>query len=144
MSTRCCRVIPALVLLAAGCELDAPKPGLDGVWAGVHFVNGNGKEDDAYARTIRWTIKGDTIAFSDQRIQEAMHGTFKLDDTKQPKTIDASGQGDGASFAFAGILEQDGDRLKVCYVATKVAHYERPTEFEAKPAVLLTLKRIVK
>jgi uncharacterized protein (TIGR03067 family) len=141
------RVLPCgyfrviFLLVAAGCGPGAPKQGLDGTWAGVSLVTREGKQDDAFARTIRWTIAGDTIAATDQRIQEAARGTIKVDDTKRPQTFDAVGKPGGGSFAWSGIYDLEGDTLKVCYVLTNTGD-KRPKEFKAKPAFLLVLKRI--
>ena len=127
-----------------GCGRGAPKPGLDGTWAGISLVTREGKQDDAFARTIRWTIAGDTIAVTDQRIQEEAQGAIKVDDTKRPKTFDAGGKEGGGTFAWSGIYDLEGDTLKVCYVLTNVGDAERPKEFKAKPASLLILKRVNK
>src|SRR5216683_2767658 len=140
-----CGFLPAVFLLAAaGCGEDAPKPGLDGTWAGISLVTREGKQDDAFARTIRWTIAGDKIAITDQRIQEATKGAINVDDTKRPKAFDAGGKEGGGTFAWSGIYELEGDTLKVCYVLTNAGAAERPKEFKAKPACLLILKRVSK
>jgi uncharacterized protein (TIGR03067 family) len=145
MRARFCSVAATIfMLVAVGCLPDGPKAGLDGVWAGVILVSREGKEDNSFAKTIRWTIKGDTIAISDARVQEAAHGTFKVADTTNPKEFDAKSKEGGGSFALAGIYEQDGDTLKVCYVPMGGGYFTRPTEFDAKSAIRLTLKRVAK
>src|ERR1700722_20258338 len=89
--------LAVFLLAAAGCGQDPPKPAtLDGTWAGVSMVGNQGKEADAFDRTIRWTIAGDTIAISDQRVQDHIKATLKVDATTNPKTIDAQGKGGGA------------------------------------------------
>ena len=58
-------------------------------------------------------------------------GTFSIDPSKKPKTIDVKfREGPEKGNTSLGIYELDGDDLKLCLsVTTK----ERPTEFSAKP-----------
>ena len=58
-------------------------------------------------------------------------GTFSIDPSKKPKTIDIKfTEGPENGNTSLGIYELDGDDLKLCLsVTTK----ERPTEFSAKP-----------
>ena len=58
-------------------------------------------------------------------------GTFSIDPSKKPKTIDIKfTEGPENGNTSLGIYELDGDDLKLCLsVTTK----ERPTEFTAKP-----------
>jgi uncharacterized protein (TIGR03067 family) len=142
MRIRLVGVLPAVLLLAAGCGPDAPPPGLDGTWMGVRLVNGLGKNDDAFARTIRWTIAGDTILVTDAVSQEGLKGAFRVDDTKRPKWFNAGGEAGRGGLSWSGIYELEGDTLKVCYVVTSRGYLPRPEGFRAKPAILLTLKRV--
>ena len=58
-------------------------------------------------------------------------GTFKIDPTAAPKTIDITfADGPGKDNTQQGIYELDGDTQKICWAAPGKA---RPTEFEAKP-----------
>jgi uncharacterized protein (TIGR03067 family) len=144
MRTRLLGVLPALFLLAAGCVQDAPQPGLEGTWMGVSLVTGQGKNDDSFAKTIRWTIAGDTILVTDAVRQDGMRGAFRVDDTKRPKWFNAGGEAGRGGLSWSGIYELEGDTLKVCYVVTSRGYLPRPEEFRAKPAILLTLKRVGK
>ena len=59
------------------------------------------------------------------------HGTFKIDPTREPKTIDITfTDGPGKDNSQKGIYELDGDTQKICWAAPGKP---RPTEFEAKP-----------
>jgi uncharacterized protein (TIGR03067 family) len=58
-------------------------------------------------------------------------GTFKIDPTATPKTIDITfTDGPGKDNTQKGIYELDGDTQKICWAAPGKP---RPTEFEAKP-----------
>jgi uncharacterized protein (TIGR03067 family) len=59
------------------------------------------------------------------------HGTFKINPTASPKTIDITfTDGPGKDNTQKGIYELDGDTQKICWAAPGKP---RPTEFEAKP-----------
>src|SRR5690348_11323149 len=137
-------VLPAFILLVAGCEQDTPKPGLEGTWMGISLVNGLGKNDDAFARTIRWTITGETILITDAVRQDGMRGAFRVDDTKRPKWFKAGGEAGRGGLSLSGIYELEGNTLRVCFMETSRGYRPRPDEFRAKPAILLTLKRVGK
>jgi uncharacterized protein (TIGR03067 family) len=61
-------------------------------------------------------------------------GTFKIDATKEPKTIDSTPQ--GKDKPLLGIYQFDGPSLKICNAA---AGKPRPTGFAAGPASEQTL-----
>ena len=68
--------------------------------------------------------------------------TFKLDETKNPKELDATETTDGQQLVHLGIYELKGDDLKLCYVTFGT---DRPTEFTAGPGsrhILTTYKRV--
>src|SRR5262249_35257827 len=121
---------------------EKPKPGLNDTWMGVSMVRHDGKSDVAFARTIRWTIAGNSLAITDQRIQEAAKGTIDIFGTMLPKKFDAEGNQGGEPFNWSASLELDGDMLKVCYLPGNQSGPVRPKEFKAKPATLLILKRV--
>lgn len=135
-------VVAVACLPAAGCEQTETKRGLDGTWMGVRFTNREGNQNDAYGRTIPWTIAGNTITISDPTHQEGSQGTFKVDDETRPRKIDAEATYGKGSFAWSGIYELEGNSLKVCYVFRRPGTESRPKEFKAKPGVLLVLKRV--
>jgi uncharacterized protein (TIGR03067 family) len=59
-----------------------------------------------------------------------VHGTFKIDPSVKPKTIDITiTDGPGKDNSLKGIYELDGDTQKICWAAPGKP---RPTEFEAK------------
>jgi uncharacterized protein (TIGR03067 family) len=109
---------------------------------GVSLVTTQGKNDDSFAKTIRWTIADGTIFVTDARRQDGMRGAFRVDDAKRPKWFNAGGEAGRGGLSWSGIFELEGDTLKACYVVTDRGYLPRPKEFRAKPAVLLTLKRV--
>ena len=116
------------LLVAADAPDDAAKKERDkmqGEWVMASGERDGQKIPDEQAKTIRRTTKGDqfTITVDGQVVAK---GTFKVDPTKKPKTIDFLREGDEK---ILGIYELDGDTYKACYSAPGK---ERPTEFSAK------------
>jgi uncharacterized protein (TIGR03067 family) len=71
-------------------------------------------------------------------IDEKGEGTFTIDQTKQPKTIDIRISDKEKAL---GIYELDGDTLKLCMIEDRDGN-ARPTEFAGKDkAILLVFKR---
>lgn len=69
-------------------------------------------------------------------------GTLKLDETQQPKAMDATDtEGDDVGKVVKAIYELSGDTLRVCYA---LEGGERPKELatkEGSPLLMLTYKR---
>jgi uncharacterized protein (TIGR03067 family) len=136
-----------LLLLTAGVLLAADQPPADatkkdleklqGDWAAVSYVTSGFKLPDDDAQAYFRTIKGNEYSVS--RFDKVLgKGTFTLDATKNPKTIDVVAvlpNGMKAPLVL-GIYEFDGDRWKFC-VATPGK--ERPTEFVSKEGSGVTL-----
>jgi uncharacterized protein (TIGR03067 family) len=109
---------------------------LDGKWL-IVSVERDGKADDAFKGGAR-VIAGGKYTLADKN-GKATPGTFKVDPSKKPKTIDmmpAEGQYKGKTLL--GIYEVDGQTLKICFAEPGK---ERPTEFASKGAVLAIHKR---
>jgi len=84
---------------------------------------------------IKLVFRGDNVTFEYPDHTEL--GTYKLDTTTNPKTIDVVTELDTSK----GIYRLEGDNLKICGVSTGE---ERPAEFTTKPGtkqVLFVLKR---
>jgi uncharacterized protein (TIGR03067 family) len=88
-------------------ESNAARTELEGTWVGVSLVTAEGKRDDDYAGTIRWTIAGNQLTYKEK--VASIRGTFHIDATASPKTFDAEGKQGIVSFAWAGIYELRGD-----------------------------------
>ena len=120
-----------LFILAAGLLLgaDDPKKELDklqGEWSAVSLERDGNKLPDEMLKTVKRSVTGEsyTIAFGEMMFK----GTFKIDVSKTPKTIDIVREED-KDTPIKGIYELDGDTYKVCYGAPGK---DRPTEFSAK------------
>jgi uncharacterized protein (TIGR03067 family) len=130
--TRFSVVLLSMALTAAFADSDADTNTKDlekmqGDWAVVSVIRDGVKDEDDNAQSLFRTVKGNqyTVFLFDKAIG---NGTFKIDATKKPKTIDsfpASLEGK----ALLGIYEMEGDTMKTCYAA---AGKERPTEFSSK------------
>jgi uncharacterized protein (TIGR03067 family) len=120
------------LLAADQPKSDANKKDLDrlqGDWAAVAMVHDGQKLPDDDAQSLFRTIKGDqyTVFLFKKALSK---GTFKLDATVKPKTIDFLPAGTAAKpQPILGIYEFDGDTWKVCYA---FPDKERPKEFTAK------------
>lgn len=122
----------SFLLAADQPESDANKKDLSrlqGDWAAVSMVYDGHKLPDDDVQSLFRTVKGDhyTVSLFKKALSK---GTFKIDATKQPKTINfLSASAAAKSQPIHGIYELDGDTWKVCYASPGK---ERPKEFTAK------------
>jgi uncharacterized protein (TIGR03067 family) len=129
----------AFLLAADQPTSDANKKDLDrlqGDWAAVSMVYDGHQLPDDDAQSLFRTVKADhyTLFLFKKAIGK---GTFMLDATKKPKTIDFLAASAAAKpVPIHGIYELDGDTWKVCYAAPGK---ERPKEFTAKEESGFTL-----
>ena len=82
-----------------------------------------------------------TVFFDETKVADV---TFKLDETKKPKTLDAKpSAGDFKDKVQPGIYQLDGDELKVVFTEPGK---DRPTEFKtrAKTEEVMVVYRRVK
>ena len=136
--------VSALLMVAADDPKDAVKKEYDkfeGTWKMESFtVDGKPTPIETFAE-FRMTLKGEK--FTTDSAEGRTNGTYKVDPSKSPKTIDirfTGGQLDGHSML--GVYELDGDTYKVCLPA---GGKERPKELASKPGsglVLEVLKRV--
>jgi uncharacterized protein (TIGR03067 family) len=135
-----------LVLLAAGvlwaADAGTDEAGkkdlekLEGDWAAVEYTADGQKLPTDDAQSLFRTVKGNdyTVLRFDKVIGK---GTFTIDATKDPKTIDfLPATAKDKSQALPGIYQIDGDRVKFCYAP---AGKERPKEFASKEGSMVTL-----
>jgi uncharacterized protein (TIGR03067 family) len=102
---------------------DAEK--LQGTWTMASFeVNGDPVPEEQL-KTGKLVVKGDQ--YTPMLGDNSLTYTFKLDPTKNPKTIDFKPQDGGT---LKGIYELDGDTFKTC--RPLLPGEDRPTEFSSK------------
>jgi clostripain len=118
------------------------KDKLQGTWNAISITEGTNEEADAEGQTL--AFKGDEFAVK-SRDAVMMKGTFKVDASKKPKTIDLKiedGPKDRKGKTAHGIYELKDDKLTLCIV--KPGPGNRPKEFASKEGadtVLLKLER---
>jgi uncharacterized protein (TIGR03067 family) len=101
---------------------------IQGDWAQVSMVVDGEKLPDDEAQALFRSMKDDQYTIF--RFKKAIgKGTFKLDASKKPKTIDAATTVGGRNLVLLGIYELDDNSLKLCFAAPGKP---RPTEFTAK------------
>ena len=123
------------VLAAALAAADAPDANkkdlekMQGDWAAVSAVRDGMALPDDDAQSLFRTVKGDS--FSVSRFDRVVgQGTFTIDATKTPKTLDARPANAPAKAPpTLAIYEFDGERLKVCVAPPG---QPRPADFACK------------
>ena len=128
---RCCllSLILAPLALATGQVDDrAVKKDRDkfqGSWQAVSVINMDGKPaSDDEAKNTRLVVEGSTFTLRDK--DTTIRGTFSIDPTRIPKTIDVTLEGARPEDKILGIYRIDGDLRKSCFV---LPGKERPKEF---------------
>jgi uncharacterized protein (TIGR03067 family) len=108
---------------------DAAKKDLQqmqGDWAAVSYIRDGQALPDDDAQALFRTVKGNE--YTVYQFRKAIgQGTFTLDATKKPRTIDA--QPKGQDKPILGIYEIDGKTWKLCFAAPGK---DRPMDFRAK------------
>ena len=130
--TRFSVLVLSMVLTAAFADSDTDSNAKDlekmqGDWAVVSFVVDGVKAEDDNAQSLFRTVKGNqyTVFLFDKPLAT---GTFKIDATKKPKTIDFTPD-KMAGKSILGIYQMDGDTIKTCYAPPGK---DRPTQFSSK------------
>lgn len=112
-----------------------------GTWKQITYEKDGVTEPlDEFGWEPRSTFVGDTFVVTPADGSAAIKGTFKLDPTQEPKTIDWTDTfGEDAGKTFPAIYSLEGDRLVFCAADDG---QERPTEFRTRPGqVLRVLQR---
>ena len=87
----------------------------------------------------RTTFRGNTFVVTIADGTVVIEGTFVLDASKEPKTIDYTDTfGDDAGKTFPAIYYFEGDKLVFC---AATAGQARPTSFETKAGEVLRVHR---
>jgi uncharacterized protein (TIGR03067 family) len=130
----------ALVVVAAeekAAEKESKK--LQGKWVATSLRHGDTEapKEDIEKGAITLVIKGDKFTFKTPK--ETQEGTFKIDPSKSPKTIDLSVTTKGGKKkTIVGIYEWDGDALRIAGDQEK-----RPKDFKSKlgGSIVVRLKK---
>jgi uncharacterized protein (TIGR03067 family) len=105
-----------------------------GTWQAQSAELAGEKIPDEFVKAVRLVIKGDKVSAS--FMGEAKDGSFKIDSSKKPKTLDLTVD----NKTIEAIYELEGDTLKVC-----ASEGGRPKEFKSEAgsqSILLVLKRV--
>ena len=125
------------LLLADDATKDAAN--IEGTWV-VESATAEGKpEEDVQGDKLTFE-KGMLTIKSKKENKKEEKGTYKLDPSTTPRSIDFQEQ--GKDKVMKGIYKLDGDKLTIC--VSPEAETKRPTEFSAKAGsaqMLLELKR---
>jgi uncharacterized protein (TIGR03067 family) len=128
-----------LVVTAAGARDDAGKKDKDkltGTWAVVSVEREGRKLEGDEVKDFKLIMEGEkyTLQMGDRTIE----GTYKIDSSKDPKTIDAARtSGKDKDKVLLGIYKLEDDNLTMCLSAPDKT--ERPKEFSAKEGSMHTL-----
>jgi uncharacterized protein (TIGR03067 family) len=143
MKRRCLLICGVVFLLTAGDAAEDVKKELakfEGTWKLISLETEQNKIGEDALKEFRLVIEGDKFTAKEQSGE--VHGTFKVNPTKKPKTIDITmKEGPMKDKTMLGIYELDGDTYKLC---GDMQGKSRPTEFVVKPGsgyVLEVLKR---
>jgi len=143
VKARCLLLLAVGLLLAAGDAKDEVKKELarfEGTWKLVSLETEQNKLTEEALKHLQLKLEGDKFTTFDEGRES--HGTFKIDPTKKPKTIDITlTDGPMKGKTMVGIYELEGDTYKLC---ADILGKNRPTEFAIKPGsghVLEVLKR---
>jgi uncharacterized protein (TIGR03067 family) len=129
----------ALIMVAADDKDEAKKEleRFQGTWKFESLEVGGMKMDVGVYKDVRLILEGDK--FTHKEGKEPAHGTFKVDVSKKPKTIDITfTDGPEKGNTILGIYELDGDTYRVCIDLAKKD--VRPTKFESKKGTMLVLE----
>jgi uncharacterized protein (TIGR03067 family) len=123
----CAALLPAADV-PAGDANAADLAKMQGDWMVVSTTIDGSKLSNDEAQTLFRTVSGNSYRIF--RFSKPLsRGTFKLDATKKPKTIDSTPAAAPNGKPLLGIYEFDGKTLKICNARPG---QPRPTEFGAK------------
>jgi uncharacterized protein (TIGR03067 family) len=113
---------------------------IEGTWLPISAELAGAKFPEESLKVMKLTLKDEKYTL--QSGDETDQGTWKLDVSKKPKSMDIKGtEGPNKGKTILTIYQLSDDSLKVCY---DLGGKNRPTEFKTKPATqlfLVTYKR---
>lgn len=113
-----------------------PEAALEGAWNLVGLEQGGAKQSEA-------DLKGSTLTFKENRYifkigKETEEGTFKVDSSKKPNTLDlAITTGEDKGKQQLGLVEITGDTLKICVDVPGATNRPKELKSPASTNVLL-------
>jgi len=138
-------VLAAVVGFLSGAEdpaaIQTELKRFEGTWSYSSVVADGKPAPEGSLKAIRLVLKSDRFTMTTP--ESTQKGTFAVDPTITPKTIDVTfTEGPRAGKTIKGIYDLTGDACKVCIA---LGDQPRPTEFASKPGrgyALEVLKRI--
>ena len=127
------------VLMVAADDKDETKKEIErfqGTWKFESVMIGGEKMDIKLFKDARLILEGEK--FTQNQGKLVTHGTYKVDVSKKPKTVDVTfTDGPEKGKTMPGIYELNGDAYKACFDLTCK---ERPTKFESKKGTMLVVE----
>jgi len=111
---------------------------LQGTWVMVSIEIMGMKIEGPKGQELAFTFDGDKFI-----VHEAMHreeGSYKVDETKNPKAIDLVAPMGKMKETIKGIYQLEGDTLKIAF-SPEGPNGNRPTTFDAKVTAIIVFKR---
>jgi uncharacterized protein (TIGR03067 family) len=117
---------------------------LEGTWTFVDPSENQAKKKEKRP-AMRIVFDGTSIAFAAEGKKPTAQGEYKVDPTKNPKTMDIILDQQGKKITTLAIYDLSGDTLRICHFLGPSSFKERPKEFIAdKNTVIGTLRRAKK
>ena len=139
MKVRLLLMMAAALMLSADAAPEDVKKEIErfqGTWKFVSIETEGKKLDEKALEHPRLIIMADKFTSKEENV--TYHGTFKVDPSKMPKTIDVTfTDGREKGKTMLGIYELEGDTYKACF---SPGGKKRPTEFASKPGTDLVLE----
>ncbi len=123
------RLVILSVILILSCITPLPSAApvanpFEGTWK-LSYLEVNGKEDSLPSKSPIWVIKGDKILYGGEEL-----GTFTVDTTTSPKTIDLKFA--SPKRTYEGIYTVEKDAWKICVNNKTEGVKERPHLFSTE------------
>jgi uncharacterized protein (TIGR03067 family) len=113
---------------------------LEGTWRFVKSPDGADKNKEK--RTAFGIIfKGESITFVAGGNKGTVQGTYRIDPSKNPKTMDIILDKGGEKMITQAIYDLNGNTLRICHYLYKSAAEARPKEFVANKQTVLGILR---
>jgi uncharacterized protein (TIGR03067 family) len=123
-----CLILAPMAFAVNQVDQSAVKKDLakfQGSWQAVSAINMEGKPASAEeAQQLRLVVEGNTFTLREK--DTTIRGTFSIDPTRVPKTIDFTLDGAKAEEKFLGIYRLEGDLRRSCFAPPGK---ERPKDF---------------